>query len=145
MNIRVDKSGGGANRDGLMRELEEGHFLPEDFKEVGAPAAASEKMCWLQVDQPFLRPGESSCGARAPSPCSAAQLLASRLRRIGDQLEKKGWTPREGPAGPGSCRSGEQAVWSGRGCCFFAVCWGGFLRIAVRLTVLVLFGARPHL
>ncbi|KAF3839416.1 hypothetical protein F7725_018133 [Dissostichus mawsoni] len=55
-------------------------------------------MCWLPIDQLLLQPGDTTCNARLPSPCSVAQLLASRLRRIGDQLEKS-WTDGETESG----------------------------------------------
>uniref|UniRef100_A0AAV2MQY5 Uncharacterized protein n=1 Tax=Knipowitschia caucasica TaxID=637954 RepID=A0AAV2MQY5_KNICA len=44
-------------------------------------------MCWLPIDQPLLMPRHSSL-SRSPSPCSMAQVVASRLRRVGDQFEK---------------------------------------------------------
>ncbi|CAB1442445.1 unnamed protein product [Pleuronectes platessa] len=91
-------------------------------------------MCWLPIDQPLLLPGDCTCSGRAPTPCSLAQLLASRLRRIGDQLEK-------GRAA-GGCgdRAGDRAGDStGHGHL------RSFLRTALHLTVLVLLVARRHL
>ncbi|KAL7392531.1 hypothetical protein ABVT39_026039 [Epinephelus coioides] len=99
-------------------------------------------MCWLPIDQPLLLPGDSTCGVRRPSPCSVAQLLASRLRRIGDQLEKS-WTAGErdgglGCGGRGTAAAAEVVV-TGRGHL------KSFLCTAIHLTVLVLAVARRHL
>ncbi|KAK2901765.1 hypothetical protein Q8A73_011511 [Channa argus] len=95
-------------------------------------------MCWLPIDQPLLLPGDSSCSVRRRSPCSDAQRLASRLRRIGDQLEK-GWTAGETDGGF-SCKDGSgEVVVERRGH------FQSFLCPAIHLTVLVLFAARRHL
>lgn len=88
-------------------------------------------MCWLPIDQPLLLPGDSTCSGRRPSPCSVAQLLASRLRRIGDQLEKS-WTAREAEGGFSCDDSGAERLKS-------------FLCTAIHFTVLVLLVARRHL
>ncbi|KAK5615121.1 hypothetical protein CRENBAI_005294, partial [Crenichthys baileyi] len=97
-------------------------------------------MCWLPIDQPLLRPGDSSCSAsrRRSSACSVAQLLASRLRRIGDQLEKR-WTAGETPGDLGCGETVMVAAVTGRGH------FKGFLCLAVHVTLLVLLGARRHL
>lgn len=97
-----------------------------------------EKMCWLPIDHSLLLPGNSTCSSRRPSPCSVAQLLASRLRRIGDQLEKS-WTAEEADVGF-SCGDRGTVVVSGRG-----HLKDGFLCVALHFTVLVLFVARRHL
>ncbi|CAJ1069502.1 hypothetical protein GBF38_004282 [Xyrichtys novacula] len=99
----------------------------------------SEKMCWLPIDQPLLLPGDTTCSARGPSPCSVAQLLASRLRRIGDQLEK-GWAAAGDTESGFSCEGrGAVVVVTGRGHL------KSFLRTAIHFTVLVLVVARRHL
>lgn len=96
-------------------------------------------MCWLPNDQPLLLPGASACGARRPSPCSVAQLLASRLRRIGDQLEKS-WTAGDPGSGSGTgCGGRAEPLAAGRGHL------KSFLCTALHLTVLVLVVARRHL
>lgn len=118
-----------------MRE-EEGHIFPR-LKERRL-LVLSEKMCWLPIDQPLLLPGDSTCSVRRPSPCSVAQLLASRLRRIGDQLEK-GWAAGEADGGY-SCGDGAgTVVVTGRGHL------KSFLCTAIHFTVLVLFVAKRHL
>ncbi|KAK5870791.1 hypothetical protein PBY51_003707 [Eleginops maclovinus] len=94
-------------------------------------------MCWLPTDQLLLQPGDTTCNARRPSPCSVAQLLASRLRRIGDQLEKS-WTAGEKESGI-SCSSKETVKLTGNGHL------KSFLCTAIHLTVLVLVVARRHL
>ncbi|KAK6306038.1 hypothetical protein J4Q44_G00229630 [Coregonus suidteri] len=48
-------------------------------------------MCWLPIDQPLPLPDDSMICAQGPSPCSGTQSLASRLRRIGDEMDKN-WT-----------------------------------------------------
>lgn len=95
-------------------------------------------MCWLPIDQPLLRPGDSSCSTsrRRSSACSVAQLLASRLRRIGDQLEKS-WTSGDCLG----CGGDRVTVAAGTGRGHFK----GFLVLAVRVTLLVLLSARRHL
>ncbi|KAG8011898.1 hypothetical protein GBF38_004282 [Nibea albiflora] len=99
-------------------------------------------MCWLPIDQPLLLPGDSTYSSRRPSPCSVAQLLASRLRRIGDQLEKS-WTAGETDSGGFGCGGSggtETSVSpSGRGHL------KSFLCTAIHYTVLVLVVARRHL
>ncbi|KAF0034237.1 hypothetical protein F2P81_014303 [Scophthalmus maximus] len=93
-------------------------------------------MCWLPTDQPLLLPGDSTCSGRRPSPCSVAQLLALRLRRIGDQLEK-GWAA-GGGCGDGATVLAAAAV-TGRGYL------RSLLRTAARLAALALLVARRHL
>ncbi|KAK9522209.1 hypothetical protein VZT92_018688 [Zoarces viviparus] len=95
-------------------------------------------MCWLPIDQPLLLPGDSTCSGHRPSPCSVAQLLASRLRRIGDQLEKS-WTAGETESGFGCGGRETVVVVTGRGHL------KSFLCTAMHLTVLVLVVARRHL
>lgn len=94
-------------------------------------------MCWLPIEQPLLLPGDSSCSARRPSPCSVTQVLASRLRRIGDQLESS-WSAGE-TDGSYSCGDRGSVVVTARGH------FKSFLCTAIRLTVLVLFVTRRHL
>lgn len=98
-------------------------------------------MCWLPIDQPLLLPSDSTCSVRRHSPCSVAQLLAFRLRMIGDQLEK-GWAA-EDPEGGYRCREVGVEVAE-------VVTGGGhrlkrFLCTVMRFTVRVLFAARRHL
>lgn len=91
-------------------------------------------MCWLPVDlqpNPSL-PADSTCIARSRFTCSlAAQLLASRLRIIGDQLENRlttggsRGTPAVKVAARGRLRSLQRA--------------------ALRIRALVLAVARRHL
>ncbi|CAK6959781.1 hypothetical protein INR49_000880 [Scomber scombrus] len=95
-------------------------------------------MCWLPIEQPLLLPGDSSCSARRPSPCSVAQVLASRLRRIGDQLERN-WPAGERDGGYSCGDRGSVVVVTARGH------FESFLCTAIHLTVLVLFVARRHL
>ncbi|CAL8249033.1 unnamed protein product [Merluccius merluccius] len=109
-------------------------------------------MCWLPADQPLvaLLQGDqvSAQGPAAAAACSSAtQLLASRLRSIGDQLDKRrtagggghGQERHEGPSGgQQGPPSGGQS--SGR-------LKGFILRTAVRLAALALLLAvrRRHL
>ncbi|KAK5909537.1 hypothetical protein CesoFtcFv8_003459 [Champsocephalus esox] len=93
-------------------------------------------MCWLPIDQHLLQPGDTTCNARLPSPCSVAQLLASRLRRIGDQLEKS-WTDGETESGISCCRKTVKVTGKGH--------LKSFLYTAIHLTVLVLVVARRYL
>ncbi|KAM3611160.1 uncharacterized protein V6R79_014371 [Siganus canaliculatus] len=94
-------------------------------------------MCWLPIQEPLLLTGDSACSTRRPSPCSVAQLLASRLRRIGDQLEKS-WTAGETDDGFSGRDRGKVAV-TGRDQLT------SFLCTAIHFTVLVLVVARRHL
>lgn len=130
-----ERERGCANTSSFDKRTEGGVPYPQDLK--GEIVVHSEKMCWLPVDQPLLLPGDSTCSARSPSPCSVAQLLASRLRRIGDQLEK-GWTAGEMDGGF-ACAAAATPVKAGRSR------WTSFLCAAVHLTVLVLAVARRHL
>lgn len=87
-------------------------------------------MCWLPIDQPLLLPGDSTL-SRTPSPCSVAQLVAFRLRRVGDQMEKS-WT-----AGNSACGPEDTLVRFGG---------KGHVRSALRsFAALVLFFTRQHL
>lgn len=140
MNNRVERErerekGGGMRKHsyGLIEEEKEGS-ISSRLKE--RRVVLSEKMCWLPIDQPLLLPGDSTCSARRPSPCSVAQLLASRLRRIGDQLEKS-WTVGEMDSGF-TCGATGTTVVTGRGHL------KSFLRTAIHFTVLVLVVAKRH-
>lgn len=155
MNNTVERGGESLGSRELMSEQqgegEEGRasLKKTDLKGGEASARLSvKKMCWLPIDQPLLRPGDSSCSARRrPSACSVAQLLASRLRSIGDQLEKS-WTVRETKVGFVSVDRGRGR---GRGQAAAAATRSssrrlkGFLCLAVHVTLLVLLGARRHL
>ncbi|KAK6313502.1 hypothetical protein J4Q44_G00168490 [Coregonus suidteri] len=48
-------------------------------------------MCWLPIDEALPLPRDLMVCAQGPSPCSGTQSLASRLRRIGDEMDKN-WT-----------------------------------------------------
>ncbi|KAJ8380153.1 hypothetical protein SKAU_G00009310 [Synaphobranchus kaupii] len=59
-------------------------------------------MCCLPIDQ-TLPPAGDCISAQGSEPCSGAQTLASRLRWIGDQLEKGKATGDRGSKGD-TCR-----------------------------------------
>lgn len=119
---------------------EGGSFLLQTSGDCSRPQWM--KMCCLPVDQPLLRPGDSSC-ARAPAlSCSVAQLLASRLRRIGDRLEK-GWTS---AARKSECVCAEGVEGhAGVSASAATTHLKSFLCTAIHFTVLVLMLTRRHL
>lgn len=101
------------------------------------------RMCWLPVDLPPL---PATCSTLGRSTCFfAAQLLAMRLRRIGDQLEKS-WTSGGRTGGLGGTSTGITGRFGGTPLkTSVRVRLSSFLRAVLRLSALVLAVTRRHL